>query len=337
MNVSGRAPAGSSQADQAARPLVSLADARAAGRILAIGLIAWCVPESRWPAVSAAAARRVPPTAERVAAIDRLIDGQGFGADATSIYRDALAAKIESHLQLLRACRPGGWRPATRVDGRERLEEALARGRGAVLWLPVSTAYSLGAKIALDATGFEVSHVSHPRHGFSSTRLGTRVLNPIRTRVEDRYLQSRIMLTWQGSMDALRESLRRLRSNEIVSITAGPDARDPVTVPFLGGDLQIAGGAPALAHSADAMLLPTFPLTEEDGTVRVSIEPPLSRAAGENKREFVTRCALTFARLLESEVRRCPAQWLGWSYVEPTGRSQAARDRPGDQSRGTAA
>ena len=127
------------------------------------------------------------------------------------------------------------------------------------------------------------------------------------------------MLSWQGPAEALRESRRRLGANEIVSITAGGSARNPTTVPFLGGDLQIAGGAPGLVFSADAVLLPIFPTIEEDGTTRLSIEPPMSKRDGEPKKEFVARCALGFAQLLEGEVRRRPEQWLGWAFVEPTG------------------
>ena len=253
-------------------------------------------------------------------AIDGLVDEERFGRDAVSIYRDARATRVHSQLQLLRLYRPGRWRPETQVEGQERLEAALARGRGVVLWLPISAGYALGAKVALDTAGFGVNHLSHPRHGFSKTRFGTRVLNPICTRVEDRYLRSRIMLSWQGPAEALRESRRRLGANEIVSITAGGSARNPTTVPFLGGDLQIAGGAPGLVFSADAVLLPIFPTIEEDGHGRGSRSSRRCRKGTASPRRNSLRAVLSAsAQLLEGEVRRRPEQWLGWAFVEPTG------------------
>ena len=49
--------------------------------------------------------------------------------------------------------RRGGWRPQSRVAGRAHLDEALSRGKGAVLWVAPFTAAALGAKVALAAIG----------------------------------------------------------------------------------------------------------------------------------------------------------------------------------------
>ena len=297
--------------------LVSLADGVKAGGLLAMGLIAWLVPESRWSRVCRLLAHALMRVPHGGSGIDELIAGQGFSDGAASIYEASQAAALESLLQLLRDYRPGGWRPTVTVEGGEHLEEALERGHGAVLWLPLVTGYPFAAKVALYGAGFEVSHLSHPRHGFSETRLGARLLNPIQTRAEDRYLRSRIMLARGSSSEALRESLSRLRANEIVSITAGGAAQQRATVPFLNGELQIAGGAPALAHATDAALLFVLPLSEGGGVINVLIEPPVPRRSEETKKQFVERCARLFSARLEEFVRRHPHQWRSWRDLRP--------------------
>ncbi len=44
--------------------------------------------------------------------------------------------------------------------------------------------------MAFHRAGLAVSHLSRASHGFSGSRLGVRVLNPIHTKVEDRYLRN---------------------------------------------------------------------------------------------------------------------------------------------------
>ena len=292
--------------------LVSPSDVGKAVGIAAMASISWLLPESRWPGLCRLLARGLGGAPDGGAGIAALIDGQRIPADPDSIYRSSRATSLESYLQLLRDYRPGGWKPASSLQGAEHLEAALRRGRGAVLWLPLFAGYGFVAKVVLSEAGFEVSHLSHPRHGFSETRFGMRFLNPIRTRAENRYLKSRIMMSRDSSAEALRESLARVRANEIVSITAGGAAAQPVSVPFLNGDFLVAGGAPSLAHATGAALLPVFPLLEGAGSVRVVIAAPVERQSGETKRQFVARAALTFSKQMEAYVRRHPEQWRGW-------------------------
>ena len=105
--------------------------------------------------------------------------------------------------------RPGGWSPQITVTGTEHLHVALAAGRGAVLWVAPFVFAPLVAKRGLHQAGFSVHHLSRPSHGFSSTRLGMAVLNPIRTRIEDRYLAERITIPRSGETTAAIRTLAR--------------------------------------------------------------------------------------------------------------------------------
>ena len=112
------------------------------------------------------------------------------------------------------------------VDGLEHLQAALATGRGAVLWVMPLVFAPLVTKRSLAEAGIAVHHTSRLSHGFSPTWLGQTLLNPIRTRIERRYLAERIVLPLEGmSAAASRHVLGLLRANRVVSLTLGVMAR----------------------------------------------------------------------------------------------------------------
>ena len=80
---------------------------------------------------------------------------------------------------------------------------------------------------------------------------------------------------FDGATGALRSLQRHLRAGDIVSVTAGADAAAPIELPFLGGRIRLAPGAPELAHLAKAPLLPVHTVYLDDGTFEVTIEPPI--------------------------------------------------------------
>jgi lauroyl/myristoyl acyltransferase len=212
-------------------------------------------------------------------------------------------------LQLLRCYRPFGQQSQVQLEGREHLETALEAGKGAILWLGPFVFSDLLTKIALHTAGVRVSHLSRSVHGFSATRFGERVLNPIRTVVERRHLEERLVIGHHGSVATLRELSRRLRNNRVVSVSAIGMAQQLYRIPFLSGSVQMAGGAPALAVQTGAALLPVFTGRDNGGKWLTIIEPPLTRRADWPREEAVTRLLLQYAALLEYYVTRWPDQF----------------------------
>jgi lauroyl/myristoyl acyltransferase len=210
---------------------------------------------------------------------------------------------------ILREYRPGGWRPVIGLTGRERLDEALARGKGAILWVPEFEHSTLIAKMALAKAGYSVSHLSNPEHGFSSSPFGSRIFNRIWTRIEDRYLDERITLQPDQRVGSLRRLAEILKQGRIISITVGNAGVRCEAVPFFDGALQLGTGAVTLARSTQAPLLVVFVLPRPGGGFSVSIEGPLdTRETPSEERPF-----LGLARLLEEYVRRSPDTWRGWN------------------------
>lgn len=285
-----------------------------------LSAIAWLVPQASWPALSrglAGIGEKVQGGSLRALAahMEAAAGAYPLPRPAQRIARDSVACQVESNLPFLRAYRPGGWRPQISIDGLDHLADALAAGKGAVLWVDYFAFASLVAKVALHDAGHPLHHLSHPRHGFSATRFGMRWLNPVPSRIEDRYLAERVMLSLSGAGRALRTLQARLEEGRPVSFSARPTGSQVIDAPFLDGVLPLASGAPALAHSAGAPLLPLSVVRTGAGRFAVAIEPPLPLDHAAPRREAVPEAARAYARRLEPAVLRHPEQWQSWKSV----------------------
>lgn len=275
--------------------------------------VAWGLPQARWPTLARYLAGANPALPGRIRACD---PGPGFDAEAIAAALEA--NRVEHSFQYLRDYRPGGWRFPVALEGLEHLAEARAAGRGVVLWMAHFVFHGLAAKKLLAGRGFRVHHLSRPEHGYSKTAFGIRVLNPVRRRVEDRYLASRILITGAGR-ETLGARLRALlAAGEIVSITAGAwEGRRVAHVPFLGGRYPLATGAPFLAHAEGAALIPVFcwrgAATDGGLTLRVGRPIPAPREA--DRTQAIEGALAAFMARHEAIVREAPGEWRGWNYL----------------------
>ncbi len=279
--------------------------------------LAWFTPARWWPA----ACRKLAPLAARfvsagrrsmVGRVQRRMGNRQLHIPADAIVLELLSGLIERNLHLLRDYHPGRWRPAIRLDGREHIDAALSHGKGVILWDSHFMFSGLVTKMALSQAGFSVSHLSHPRHGFSSTRFGMGVINRVRTNIESRYLRERVVMSLDGPVAAMRLLYRRLKENGMVSVTVRGTGQTRLDLPFLADTMGIATGAPDLAYAAGAPLLPVFTVRDASGTFVVTVEPPLDTLEGRPRRESSERAARHFVERLEGHVARHPGQWLAW-------------------------
>ncbi len=289
--------------------------------VLLLTPVAWLVPPGKWPALGRALARfalrfapqHLDPLIDSVAAQTR---GRGIPYPPRALIARGLSRFIESNLCVLRAHRPGGWTPDIVLDGKAHIEQALHAGRGVVLWISHFHFYSLIAKMALHRAGIRVAHLSHPQHGYSKTRFGMRFLNPIRARVEDRYLEERVLLPLGGSpRNALQTLHSRVVNNGVVSIAARSMSRRAVTVPFLNGWVRLAPGAPKLAHASGAALLPVHTVADESGVFRVIVGAEIPVPTLLSGEADLKAAASRYVAGLERVVLRYPDHWRGWFYL----------------------
>ncbi|WP_374372393.1 lysophospholipid acyltransferase family protein [Dongia sp.] len=281
-------------------------------------LPAWLLPERLWGPLWRGIAR-IPVFTNR-RAIARSADtiqaalGEVDRRRAEGIARDLRAAIYEMRMQDLRAWRPGGWRPRMVLEGEQHLKDALALGKGAVLWLAPFVFNSGPTKIAIHEKGYRVSHLSSPQHGFSETRFGVSYLNRVRCIPEDRYLAERVVFDRHAPASAMRRLMRAVKSGNVASIVAAStEGSDLVKGPIFGGRLPVAIGAPRLAGLTGAPMLPVFTVRDPALGFRVIVEPPIVLDLHLAADERVVAAAAEFLRRSEPWVRRYPEQWRAWS------------------------
>ncbi len=164
----------------------------------------------------------------------RYIDRDELGAPIETILDGYFANRPLSKLHALRCRRFPDWRPRTRVEQAGRIEEALGAGNGVILWVAPFVFGPLATKMALHRAGLAVVHLARYSHGYSKSRLGSRLLNPTRTDVEARFLAERVLIGPDGSVrTAMRTLAERLKANGIVSVSAGARGVQSVIVPFM--------------------------------------------------------------------------------------------------------
>jgi lauroyl/myristoyl acyltransferase len=278
----------------------------------------WLLPERLWGPLWRSwmhlAALAKPGAIRRNAKIIRTALGLTDKAATAAMARDLKAAVYEMRMQDLRGWRPGGWQPQMTLEGEEHLKAALARGRGAILWLAPFVFNSGPTKITLHQKGYRVSHLSSPKHGVSETLFGVKYLNRIRCVPEDRYLVDRIVFDSTAPTTAMRRMVRALKAGEVVSIVASStEGFEMIKGSIFGGQLPVAVGGPRLAALTGAPLLPSFTVRDPKLGWRIAIEAPIAIPVDRSSDERCIAATAEFLRRSDPWVRQFPGQWRAWS------------------------
>jgi len=203
------------------------------------------------------------------------------------------------------------WKPNIAVTGLEILKNTLNKNNGAIL-LVTPFAYSdLIVKMGLFQEGFAVHHLSHPAHGFSNTRIGRKTLNKVKTRVEDRFLEQRVMLVENNYASAVRYLRRLLLAGKIVSIAVGDNTGSPVTVPVFNFKILISSGPLRLSKMTGAPVLPVFALHQDDQDFKVFIESDINEQMEDIGGNEFSAEFKNFGKLFEKYVAMDPSQLRG--------------------------
>src|SRR5262249_48852472 len=226
---------------------MTLRDIVIIGKIAALTLIAWLVPPRFWR--KAAMATTWVGQADRSKSLCKYILGHKYSEpEIARISKRRRGYIRELQLQILGLNGPWrSWRPNIRLDGAIHLRRALEDGHGAILWVTETAFSTLIVKMALCYEGYQACQLSRPGHGFSPSSFGVRLLNPIWTRVENRFIAERILIIGDSSVHAMATLRTRLAANGIVMITVAPLAHKFAEVPFFYDYLQLPTGPIRLA------------------------------------------------------------------------------------------
>jgi lauroyl/myristoyl acyltransferase len=248
----------------------------------------------------------------RAEGVEEALKRLGVALTSEELQWRFLSGVYEDVVMTLREYLPIAWRPAIRLRGAERISAAEAAGRGVVLWSCPSAFGGLISKKALKAAGVALVNLRSAIHPYSGTRFGMKLVNPIRTRIEDRYLAGTVTLEGAGGVAALQQLREHLETGAVISIAANGSEGTPFEMPFLGGTLKLSLGAPMLAALHGAPLLPVFTVADAAGRFEVIVGPPIEAKSGRHAGETARELARGYAGALEAHLRCHPVEWRGW-------------------------
>jgi lipid A ethanolaminephosphotransferase len=193
--------------------------------------------------------------------------------------------------------------PPVRIEGREHLVAALAKGHGVILFSGHFTTLELTARFVKPLT---------PRFAFMFRGRNNPLLDALQARGRRR--------TAHFSFDNAdsRAMLRALRDNAVVwyapdQAYSGPGAK---LLPFFGEPAMTSTATTRIARLSGAVVLPfRFSRLEDDSCYCITFEPPVEGMPSDDPVADTVR----LTSVLERSVRACPEQYL-WTHRRFRGR-----------------
>jgi lauroyl/myristoyl acyltransferase len=268
----------------------------------------------RWSLCKALARPACRTRRAKAARLNAVRGGNLSEADAARVIHELYAGRLAAKLDVVRGLLMG---PDVRIGckGLDHIDAALARGRGVMLWISDFVGAGDVVKLALAKAGYRLTHLSRAEHGFTTSAVGVRFLNPFRIKYENRYLEDRVVFDRMNPAPAMSRLIGCLRLNRIVSIMAGAHEGGTLAdVPFLAGRLQISIGAPRLARLCGAPLITVSVLRDpvRHEAFEVVFEAPVTVPKEGREKEALLKVACDYRDRLESGVRANPGSWVGW-------------------------
>ena len=273
-------------------------------------VLAMCVSEPRWHRGCIFLARFVA----HVPAGGKTSLWKGSGIHDVN---KARALQLEHYVQVVKE-RLTGWRARVKLEGGEHLVRARDARDGAVLWVAHFCFNALASKMALQAHGNRVHHISRAEHGFSKSSFGMKFLNPIRIGAEARYLASRIVIDRKNPALAMHAALRALKTGDFVSITAGAWEGQLISEVMIDGrSLELSTGASRLAALAGCPVMPVFVVRDDlTSEIKVIVEAPLTIDPALPQDLMIQSVAAQFAERHQKYITRYPHQWRDWEKLQ---------------------
>lgn len=202
-------------------------------------------------------------------------------------------------------------RRLVRLEGMERVEEALRSGRGAVGVTAHLGNYELaGAVLAL---------VGFPVHALVFTHQNPRVDRFFR-RQRTRVGVHGIPVDGKNLKGLFQASLSALQQNAILGMVADRDFFDHgLEMPFFGRTVKIPRGPAAFSIRTGAPIVPCFLIRERDGSYCFRVERPITVPQGVPREEAVRQMTEECVEVMSRYIRQYPTQWYLFQEFWKTG------------------
>jgi KDO2-lipid IV(A) lauroyltransferase len=181
---------------------------------------------------------------------------------------------------------------AVDVEGREHLEQAVARGRGVIITCCHVGNWELAAVV--------LAHWGYTLHAVAGVQL-TRWLTPA---VRD--TKTELAIHTVAPEDGFRKLWRALERNELVALMVDGDVYSHgVAVEFFGREMRFPAGPGVLAQRTGALIMPGVCARTTNGSWKITMEPALDPAA------YESTAALNgaVAAITEKHIRAHLDQW----------------------------
>jgi len=221
-------------------------------------------------------------------------------AEIKKIARDCFIYMAKSISELAFAIgRPGFIRLSSGIEGKEHLDQALAKGKGVIL---VSGHFGnfvlMLAKLSID--GYKTSVIMRPL----KNRKIRSLFETDRAKLDINTIDS-IPRT-----ACVADTIKALRENRVLLIpldqnfgTAG------VYVDFFGRKAATATGPVVLAQRTGSVILPCFMIRQKDDKHLIVFEPALELINGKDEAETIEKNIQRITNIIESYIRRYPQEW----------------------------
>jgi KDO2-lipid IV(A) lauroyltransferase len=200
------------------------------------------------------------------------------------------------------------------VDGRQHLEQAIARGRGVIITSCHVGNWELGAVV--------LAHWGYAVHAVAGVQLTRWLTGAVRETKEE------LAIHTVSPEDGFRKLLRALEQNHIIALMVDGDIYNHgVTVEMFGRDTSFPAGPGVLAQSTGAQVLSGYCERTGPGRFQIVFEPPFDPATYASAAELNR----AIATVTERHVREHIDQWCIfrplWSDAPATAAERAAAAR----------
>ncbi len=220
------------------------------------------------------------------------------------IAKDCFIHMAKSGVELIfLTARPALLEKRMKLVGQQHLDQALARGKGAIL---VSAHFGNFPLLLarLSCAGYTAGGIMRPMRDQRVEKLF--LTQRKRYNIKTIYSQPRNV--------CVDTTIRSLRNNEIIFIPIDQNfGTGGVFVDFFGSKAATATGPVVLAQRTGAALLPCFIVRQPDDTHTIFFEPPLVLTEGKDPRETVALNIQSLTGIIERYIRLYPAEW-GWIH-----------------------
>jgi lauroyl/myristoyl acyltransferase len=180
------------------------------------------------------------------------------------------------------------------VEGRDELDAALARGKGAIMATPHMGSWDMAGSFA-GAVGYSISAVAERFPGS---------LDDAVVRTRQRFGLSVVTM----GRSAVRAITDALAANGVVALVCDLEQGPGVAVDFFGRRAIVPGGPAAIALKTGAALMPACQYSVAPGRYHIHLDPPLAIHGGDTKESLMQRVVDRFETFIKSR----PEQWYAF-------------------------